>query len=457
MSRKRVAAALCAAAAAAMALTAMTGCSASSENKDTVTVAYERQPNNNVRVMDDYLAVVKKQFEQANPGKHIRLLPITAAENDYYTKIEQMMRSPRTAPDLVYEDTFLINSDIKAGYLRPIDDYLADWPSWSQFLPTAKSAARGQDGRTYGVPDGTDTRGLWFNKDIFRKAGLPTDWQPKNWNDILSAARTIKAKVPGVIPLNVYTGKAPGEAAVMQGFEMLAYGASQNPLYDPSTKKWVEDSKGFTDALNFVRTVYSQKLGPDISDALDPNVPTVAATEWIPSGKLAIDLDGTWLGNNWIKTAVKPWPQWNSVMGTAAMPTENGQAPGAVSMSGGWTWSIPTKAQHPALAWDFVKTLQSESNAVDYDVRSANIAVRKDVAADPRYLGSMPGVSFDTGLVKYTYYRPTLPVYPQVSTAIGEAMEAVSTGQSSTAAAERNYDQELKSITSGAVESGAGR
>lgn len=457
MPRTRVAAALCAATAAAMALTAMTGCSASSESKDSITVAYERQPNNNVRVMDDYLAVVKRKFEKANPGKHIKLVPITAAENDYYTKIEQMMRSPRTAPDLVYEDTFLINSDIKAGYLRPIDDYLAGWPSWSQFLPTAKAAARGQDGRTYGVPDGTDTRALWFNKDIFRKAGLPTDWKPRTWNDILSAARTIKARVPGVTPLNVYTGKAPGEYSVMQGFEMLAYGAAHDPLYDPATKKWVEDSKGFTDALDFVRSVYAQKLGPNISDALDPNVPTVVSTEWIPSGKLAIDLDGTWLGNSWIKTAVKPWPRWTSVMGTAAMPTENGQAPGSVSLSGGWTWSIPAKAQHPALAWDFVKSLQSEPEATDYDVRSANIAVREDVAADPAYLGSMPGVSFNTGLVKYTHYRPTLPVYPQVSTAIGAAMEAVSTGQSTTAAAERAYDQQLKSITSGAVESGAGR
>jgi multiple sugar transport system substrate-binding protein len=457
MPAKRITTVLCVTVAAATTLTALSGCSASSEDKNTITVAYERIPNNNVRTMDDYLALVKGQFEKANPGKHIKLLPITAAENDYYTKIEQMMRSPKTAPDLVYEDTFLINSDIKAGYLRPIDDYLADWPSWNQFLPTAKSAARGQDGRTYGVPDGTDTRALWFNKDIFKKAGLPANWQPKTWNDILSAARTIKAKVPGVIPMNVYTGKAPGEASVMQGFEMLAYGAGADPLYDPSTKKWVENSKGFTDALNFVKTVYQDKLGPNISDALDPNAPTVAATEWIPSGKLAIDLDGTWLGNNWIKTSVKPWPQWSTVMGTTAMPTENGQAPGAVSMSGGWTWSVPAKAQHASLAWDFVKTMQSEKNAVEYDRRSANLAVRKDVAADPAYLGSMPGVAYNTSLEKFTHYRPTLPVYPQVSTAIGEAMEAVCTGQATTAAAEKNYDQELSSIASGAVEDRAGR
>jgi multiple sugar transport system substrate-binding protein len=399
---------------------------------------------------------VKKQFEKANPGKKIELIPIQASENDYYSKIQLMMRSPRTAPDLVYEDTFLINSDIASGYLRPLDDYLKSWSDWGQFLPTAKAAAKGQDGKTYGVPDGTDTRGLWYNKDLFKKAGLPTDWQPKTWNDVLSAARTIKKKLPGVTPFNMYTGKGAGEAATMQGFEMLLYGTGANPLYDPSSKKWVVNSKGLSDALGFVNTVFKEKLGPSVQDALDPNFGNTVGTELLPSSKLAIDLDGSWMGNNWISTGGKPWPQWDQVMGQAAMPTQNGQAPDKVSLSGGWTWAIPAKSKNPALAWDFIKTLQSKANAVQYDIRSANIAVRQDVAADPQYLKAMPGIDFFTGLVKYTYYRPALPVYPQVSTAIQEAMESVTTGQASVAKAASTYADEVKSATNGAVVDRAG-
>ncbi|MCQ4080462.1 extracellular solute-binding protein [Streptomyces sp. RB6PN25] len=438
-----------AASALALAATALSACSSTSSDPNTIKIAYERIPDNSVRVMDDYLALVKSKFEKEYPGKHVDLIPVTAAENDYYTKIEQMMRSPRTAPDLVYEDTFLINSDIKAGYLKPLDSYVNSWSDWSRFLATAKSSVTAQDGKVYGVPDGTDTRGLWFNKTIFARAGLPSTWQPKDWNDILTAARTIKAKVPGVIPLNVYTGKSPGEASVMQGFEMLAYGTGSDPLYNPQTKKWVPAGQGFTDALDFMHTVYSQKLGPDISDADDPNVQAVVGTEWLPEGKVAIDLDGSWMGNNWLPTGGKPWPQWSQVLGTAAMPTEYGQAPGAVSMSGGWAWAIPAKSQRADLAFQFVKTLQTEQNAATYDIRSANIAVRKDVAADHNYLTSMPGIDFFTKLVQYTHYRPALPVYPQVSTAIGQAMESVVTGQSSTADAVKAYDQQLASITAG--------
>ncbi|POX38665.1 sugar ABC transporter substrate-binding protein [Streptomyces sp. Ru73] len=419
---------------------------------DTVKVAFIKDTNNKVTVRDDYVGMVAKQFEKANPGKKVKLLPIQASENDYYAKIQQTMRSPKTAPDLVYEDTFLINSDIEAGLLRPLDAYLAKWDGWQQFQPSAKAAARAQDGRTYGVPDGTDTRGLWFNKKIFAKAGLPADWRPKTWDEVLDAARTVKKKVPGVIPLNVFTGKGPGEAAVMQGFEMLLYGTGKDPLYDPKSKKWVAGSQGFKDSLEFIDTVYSEKLGPDVSDALSPNIQTNVATELLPEGKLAIDLDGSWLGQQWQpKGGGKPWPEWSKTLGQAPFPTQHGQAPGKVSLAGGWTWSVPQRARNPELAWKLIETLQTKQNALEWCLRGAQIAVRKDVAEDPRYLKSMPGVGFFTGLVPVSQYRPALPVYPKVSAAIGEAMESVTAGDASPEQAAKAYDGQLRSTVDGQV------
>jgi multiple sugar transport system substrate-binding protein len=99
------------------------------------------------------------------------------------------------------------------------------------------------NGHNYGVMDGTNMRLVWYNKTICQKAGLPTTWQPQNWADILSAARAIKAKVPGVIPLNLFSGIPMDEASSMQGFEMLLYG-TKNPLFDYSTQKWIAPSRG---------------------------------------------------------------------------------------------------------------------------------------------------------------------------------------------------------------------
>ncbi|MGW1758561.1 extracellular solute-binding protein [Streptomyces mirabilis] len=431
--------------------TALSACgSGSGSDPDTVKVSFKQSTDNSIRVMDTYLGEMKKEFEKANPGKKVELVPIKAPDSEYYTKLQQMLRSPKTAPDLVYEDTFLINSDITSGYLKPLDPYLDKWPDWNQFVDTAQSAAKAQDGKTYGVPDGTDTRGLWFDKGIFKKAGLPADWQPKTWDEVLAAARTIKAKVPGVTPLNVYTGKPAGEAATMQGFEMLLYGTgdgTSDPLYDTASKKWIAGSQAFKDALTFVHTVYKEKLGPDVSDALDPNFPTTVRGELMPKGKLGINLDGSWLPQDWLKGAGHEWPEWSQKLGLAYMPTQTGQAPGKVSMSGGWTWSIPAKASNPDLAFKFIETMQTKANAQKWYIANSGIAVRGDVASDPGYVKAQPGIKFFTDLVASTHYRPAYPAYPKVSTAIQEAMEGVTTGDSSVDKAASGYDEELKTAT----------
>lgn len=430
----------------------LTACGGDSgDDPDTVKVSFKQSTDNQVKVMDTFLADIKKQFEKENPGKKVKLVPIKAPDSEYYTKLQQMMRSPKTAPDLVYEDTFLINSDITSGYLKPLDPYLDKWKDWDQFIDTSKTAAKAADGKTYGVPDGTDTRGLWFSKSIFKKAGLPADWQPKSWEEILQAARTIKKKVPGVTPMNVYTGKPAGEAATMQGMEMLLYGTGKDPMYDPKSKKWVTGSQGFKDSLEFVETVYKEKLGPDVSDALDPNFATRVRGELLPEDKLGINLDGSWLPQDWGKGAGHEWPEWSKKLGLAHMPTQNGEAPGKVSMSGGWTWAIPSKASNPDLAFKFIEQMQTKANAQKWYVANSGIAVRKDVAADPAYLKAQPGLKFFTDLVASTHYRPAYPAYPKVSTAVQEAMEKVTTGDGSVADAASGYDDEVKAATDGEV------
>jgi multiple sugar transport system substrate-binding protein len=434
------------AALAAIALAGTAACSSGDSNSGstskTLTVAYQKFGA--FIQMDDQMKKVKAAYEAAHPGYTVKLVPIEAAENDYYTKLSLMNRSPSTAPDVMYEDTFLVNTDIQAGFLAPIDEYLANWPDWSQFSDTAKTAAKALDGKTYGVPMGTDTRALWYNKTLFAKAGLPVPWQPKSWNDVLSAARTIKAKLPGVTPLNVYSGKGAGEGATMQGFEMLLYGTN-NTLYDDAAKKWIASSPGFQDSLTFVKTVYGEKLGPEPQDALNPNFGTSVSNELLPGGKLAIDLDGSWLSGTWLKTGDKPWPQWSTVLGQAPMPTQNAQAPGSTSMSGGWVLSVGSHAKDKKAAFDYVSLALNKDNSQAYDIAASQIAERADVAADPAYLTSNPTLKFFTDLVQVTHFRPAYADYPHVSDAIQVAMEAVMTGQMTPQQAAAAYSDQLKS------------
>ncbi len=395
----------------------------------TITVAYE-QFGPPPYPEQAWWTQVKQSVEAANPNIKVKLEPIIASEGDYYTKLDLMMRSTSTAPDLVREDSFLVSSDVTAGYLAPLDKYLAAWPEYSQQWFPSMQKITTFSGHNYGVMDGTDVRLIWYNKSLFQRAGLPTTWQPQSWADILSAARTIKAKVPGVIPLNLYSGVPMDEASSMQGFEMLLYG-TKNPLYNYSTQKWVAPSQGLLDALNFVKQVYnpSNLLGPTNDIALSTQAANTIAQQLIPQGKVAIDIDGSWVSSNWYSTGQAPWPQWQQTMGVAKMPTEFGQAPNYVTLSGGWAYSITAKSTHPDQAFEVLKTANSQDLLGTYDVADGQVTPRQDIVNVPAYHDT-PLNPFYTSLVAFTQFRPGFPAYPKISLQIDNAMQHVMSGQS---------------------------
>jgi multiple sugar transport system substrate-binding protein len=412
----------------------------------TITVAFgENGPPSNYQDLKWWNQIVPT-IEAANPDIKIKLEPIVATEGDYYTKIDLMMRSPSTAPDLVKEDSFLIGSDATAGYLTPLNKYLATWPDYkAQWFPGMQAITTFK-GVNYGVMNGTDVRGIWYNKHVFAKAGLPTTWQPHNWADILAAARAIKAKVPGVIPINVYSGIPMDEASALQGFQMLLYGTN-DPLYDYKTGKWIASSQGFLDSLKFVQAVYDPKnlLGPTNDIALNGLAGNIIQQQLLPKDKMGIDLDGSWVPNTWYPTGAAPWPQWQSVMGMAKMPTEFGQGSGYISMSGGWSYAISSKSTHPDEAFKVMQAANSQANLALFDVLDGQIAVRKDVVTVPAY-AKVPMNAFFTSLVAYTQFRAGFPVYPQISNQIQQAMEVVMTQENNPTQAMAGFYAAVKGI-----------
>jgi multiple sugar transport system substrate-binding protein len=133
-------------------------------------------------------------------------------------------------------------------------------------------------------------------------------------------------------------------------------------------------------------------------------------------------------------------------MGVTPFPTENGQAPGANSMSGGWTLSIGKHSKSPDLAVQFLETAENQKNELWYDIADSQVAVRNDVANDPKYSSANPTFKFFSSLVALTHFRPATTPYTQVSTAIQTAMESVMTGQQTPAQAAAVYASTLPGI-----------
>ena len=142
----------------------------------TISVAYENYGTN--ITLNEMLHTAAKEFATKYPGWTINLEPIAAPKNPYYTKMDLMSSSASTAPDVLYEDTFLVNSDVAAGFLAPIDSYVKSWSGWKEFSPAAQAAAKSANGHIYGVSMGTDTRGIYYNKQLLSKAGVKMPFNP---------------------------------------------------------------------------------------------------------------------------------------------------------------------------------------------------------------------------------------------------------------------------------------
>lgn len=394
--------------------------------------------------IDEFFKDVERQFERAHPDVTVELVPVAAEGNDYFTKLNLMRGAPATAPDVVYQDTFQINSDVEAGYLLPLDEYVADWQDWKQYEGST-DAVRSKDGTIYGVPTGTDTRALWYNKQLLRSSGVELPWRPKDWDEVLAAARAVRKAHPDAIPLNVYAGSAAGEVTSMQGLEMLLYG-TDDELYDERSGRWEGATPGLIDSFDFVRTVYSEGLGPRPNDALAPNIQSAVASEMLPNGELAIALDGSWLPIDWGEHGATPWPEWEQELGVAPMPTQHGQDAGSISMSGGWSLAVSQTAPDPELAFEFVSLALNRTNSRTFAIENNQLAIRDDVAQDPKYLRTNPTIGFFSDLIDVTRFRPAFPEYPRVSNGIQTAMESVMTGESTPEQAAREYELEVRDI-----------
>lgn len=412
--------------------------------KKTITITYRDDGTGEKGTLYKWIIDVASRYP--NKDVEIKPTPIQASEGDYFAKIALALKSKDTAPDIVTEDTFMLNSDASAGYLEALDERLKGWEDWTDgsFIEAMKKGVTASDGKVYGVPYNTDSRGLWYNKEIFKKVGLPEDWQPKNWDEVLDAARTVKANAESdVVPIWMNLGKATGEATSMQTYEMLLYGTGER-LFDDNSMKWITTSEGINDALTFIETITEEKLGPPLSKVLNGQAGNTATREYLPKGKLAISLDGSWITGNYLDGGAAPWPEYKDVLGFAPMPTSKGQAPGSITLAGGWALSIPANAQHKDEAWNFIKFALNKENTQKLVISSGNITVRADVAKDPEYTIT-PFKEIATQYLQNAEFRPAQDKYPEVSTQIQTMVEAVATGTKPEDAAKK-YAQDVTRI-----------
>ncbi|ONK14067.1 extracellular solute-binding protein [Streptomyces sp. MP131-18] len=351
-----------------------------------------------------------------------------------------------SGPDILTLDGIWVGEFAQAGYVEPLPGL--DWEGWDH-IPEAVAQLAAYEGELYGIPWGTDGRVLFYNKELFAEAGLPAEWQPGSWADVLDAAEAL-AGLDGVTPLQLNAGTAMGEATTMQGVLPLLAGTGEE-IHDG--QDWTGASPGLTRTLQLYEDVYGGGLG-------DPVLQQEAqgrdrSFEQFAAGELGILVEGDYFWRSVVNPegGTAPMENRDDAVGWALIPAAE---PGTgiagqdfVSMSGGSVRAVNPASEDAELAYElltFMNSAEAITAAVEGDAR---ITARTDV--NEQVLADDPMLSFVADeVLPLTTYRPPLAEYPQVSVLLQEAAGAVAAGDSSPADAARDYEEGLGEVAGGA-------
>ncbi|MER9331045.1 sugar ABC transporter substrate-binding protein [Mesorhizobium sp. M0488] len=133
-----------------------------------------------------YFEEVKKEFEAKNPGITVKfeVVPWDVLLQKLTTDI-----TAGTNADLSIIGTRWLIDFVQQDVAEPLDSHIT--PDFKdRFIDTFLSPSI-MDGKTYGLPIAASARALYYNKELFEKAGIAKP--PASWTELQEDARKIKA------------------------------------------------------------------------------------------------------------------------------------------------------------------------------------------------------------------------------------------------------------------------
>jgi ABC-type glycerol-3-phosphate transport system substrate-binding protein len=303
------------------------------------------------------------------------------------------------APHVVDFDRFQMATYALWRLFRPIDEHARrDKYDLGRFAPAVLAEARGFDRQLYGLPSSVDIRLLYWNKELFERAGLDPERPPATWDELRAAAARVTRPGgrTGMERLGFHTTE--GQAS-LHTFAWQSGGSFQSPDGRTATLPLAPNQEALEWLVQLTNDLGGWRAGAAFRDAWGKG-----AQHPFLSGQLAMQyqLDG-WAGDHIARH--RP----DLAFGVAPLPARRAGDP-PFSWSGGYSFVICRDARHLDLAWELIKWLVSEPGwtaAYDGDLARA------------RALGGvyLPGMTGQSALDRRMHekYRTGVPALDRVA------------------------------------------
>jgi multiple sugar transport system substrate-binding protein len=365
-----------------------------------------------------------KQFNATHKGLKV-VLHLTPP-NDDTSQFATAIRAG-SVPDLVGLNDIDVPTFSHENALMDITKYVNALP-YKSALSAGHLQLASYNGKYYGVPDLADLSVLWYNKSLFRRAGLDPSSPPTSYPQIVSDAQKISALGHGISGFS-FAGNCQG----CLGFTMLPslWAAGQHLIKGPlgnQTANVANDAPLKTMLADY-RTMWADHLVP-LADQ------TQNGLTWgkdFESGKV-----GILPGDYGIAAAFKTAAQ-KADFADAPLPAVDGGG-GYSTFDGGDDFVIPQGAANASGAWEFVKWVLEPQQQREYP-GLGNSPIRTDVVdsafakANPYDVIALKALA--KGSVEYTlaydavFNEPGSPWFKMFEEAVysGNLATAISQGQ----------------------------
>ncbi|MDC0770627.1 extracellular solute-binding protein [Streptomyces sp. HD] len=184
---------LAASAAAGVGMTALSGCGGDSDGGSSDgTTTIEWWNISTTEPAKSVWAALAKKFEAQNPKVKIKIVQL---ENDAYKSKMTALTASGKLPDIFHTwGGGVLKQQVDAGLVEDLTDRTKDFADG--LLPVAREPYL-LDDKVYGIPFDIGMIGFWYNKALFKDAGVSEP--PTTWSGFLDAVRKLKAK--GITPL----------------------------------------------------------------------------------------------------------------------------------------------------------------------------------------------------------------------------------------------------------------
>lgn len=269
-----------------------------------------------------------KEYEKTHPNIEIKVEYVSS--DDYFSSNRLLSSfASGQGPDIFFVSSATINRFVESNILYTLtDEFNAEIKQ--DFYPAALDSVTVR-GDIFAIPIETELLGLFYNKEMFRKANLEP---PQTWEEMRVAAMRLKSGNVSGITIETYDG-------VFQNFSWLPFlWQTGGHLLSEDRNQGVLSEPNALSMYTFFREMVNQGLLN-----MRPSRPTTDIGI-LASGETAMQVSGTW-NLRMLETEFAEQP-----IGVVPLPIPEGGVP--TTISGGWKIAANTQSEHAKEAADFI-------------------------------------------------------------------------------------------------------